>query len=89
MITSQRSNKPPWITNRIRRLGKKKKKCRILKKKGPLWWSTDKIMQKEIANSRQEYIDKVLKDGNSGKSFYAVGTRRALEMVCWRPIPRR
>ena len=27
-------------------------------------------MQKEIANFRQEYVDKVLEDGNSGKSFY-------------------
>ena len=37
----------------------------------PLRLSANKIRQKEIANFRQEYVDKVLEDGNSNKSFYA------------------
>ena len=69
--TRRRSNEPPWITNRIRRLFKKK--CRIYKKDGrsQKWWVIDRVMQGLIAESRQEFVDKALENGNSGKSFYA------------------
>ena len=69
--TRRRSNEPPWITNRIRRLFRRK--CRIYKKDGrsQKWWAIDRVMQGLIAESRQEFVDKALEDGNSGKSFYA------------------
>ena len=76
--TRRRSNEPPLITHKIRRL--LKKKCRIYKKEGrsQAWWATDHIMQALIAESRQEFVDKALEDGNSGKPFYAAAKALAL-----------
>lgn len=67
----RRSNEPPWITHRIR--GLYRKKCRIYKKAGRTdeWWRTDDLMQREIADSRQEFVEKILRVGNGGRSFYA------------------
>ena len=67
----RRSNEPPWITHRIR--GLYRKKCRIYKKAGRTddLWKTDERMQKEIVDSRQEFVDKILQDCNRGRSFYS------------------
>ena len=67
----KRSNEPPWITHRIRRLFKKK--CRIYKRHGRSnsWWATDEVMQQEIKESREQFVERTLADGNAGKSFFA------------------
>ena len=67
----KRSNEPPWITHRIRRLFKKK--CRIYKKHGRSnsWWATDEFMQQQIKESREQFVERTLADGNAGKSFFA------------------
>ena len=66
----KRSSEPPWITNRIRKLYKKK--CRIYKNGGrtQAWWATDTVLQEEIAESREMFVEKTLEDGTNGKSFY-------------------
>ena len=67
----KRSNEAPWITHRIRRLFRKK--CRIYKKYGrnESWWLTDERMQQEIKDSREEFVERTLAEGNSGRTFYA------------------
>ena len=67
----KRSNEDPWIHQGIRRL--LKKKIRIYKKSGrsQAWWDTDSLLQKEISDSKETYVEKMLAQGNSGKSFYA------------------
>ena len=68
--TRKRSTEPPWITKRIKRLWKKK--LRIYKKKGKnaVWWNTDHALQEAITEARTGFVDRILEDGNSGKSFY-------------------
>ena len=68
--TRKRSTEPPWITKRIKRLWKKK--LRIYKKKGKnaVWWNTDHVLQEAITEARTGFVDRILEDGNSGRSFY-------------------
>ena len=67
----KRSNEDPWIHQGIRRLSKKK--IRIYKKssRSQAWWDTDSLLQREINDSKETYVEKMLSQGNSGKSFYA------------------
>ena len=77
----KRSNESPWITRGIRRLWKKK--IRIYKKEGrsQAWWDTDAILQAKIESSRNEFVEKILEEGNGGKSFYAATKRLAKAAV--------
>lgn len=56
--TRKRSNEHPWITHRIRRLWKKKK--RIYKKKGKsgLWHRTDHQLTERIRESKEAFVEK-------------------------------
>ena len=67
----RRSNEDPWINRKIRRLWKKK--VRVYKKEGKSgrWWQIDADLQEEIAYSKSEFVDRLLEEGNAGKSFYA------------------
>lgn len=67
----KRSNESPRITRGVRRMWKKK--IRIYKKegKGQAWWDTDRALHKRIGASRNEFMEKMLLEGNSGRSFYA------------------
>ena len=62
----KRSNEDPWIHHWIWRLWKKK--IRIYKKSGrsQAWWDTDSLLQKEISDSKETYVEKMLAQGNSG-----------------------
>ena len=73
----KRSNESPWITRHIRWLWKKK--IRIYKKGGRCdkWWETDRKIQELISNSREAFVEKMLEEGNSGKSFYAATRKLA------------
>ena len=66
----KRSNESPWITWGIRRLWKKK--IRVYKKEGKSqnWWDVDRVLQEKIDKSRAEFVEKILDEGNSGRSFY-------------------
>ena len=77
----KRSNESPWITRGIRRLWKKK--IQIYKKEGrsQAWWNTDEILQKRIEDSRNEFVEKILAEGNSGRSFYAATKKLAKAAV--------
>ena len=67
----KRSNEDPWITRSIRRLGKKK--IRQYKKGGktPKWWDIDRKLQEAIAAAKDDYVARLLLDGNNGRPFYA------------------
>ena len=67
----KRSNESPWITKKIRRLWKRK--IRLYKKAGksPAWWETERVLQESIADARTGFVEKMLEEGNNGKSFYA------------------
>ena len=67
----RRSNEDPWITRKTRRLWKKK--VRVYKKEGKSakWWQVDTDLKEEIANSKSEFIERLLDEGNVGRSFYA------------------
>ena len=73
----KRSNESPWITRHIRRLWKIK--IRVYKKAGQCdkWWEIDRRLQELISNSREAFIEKMLEEGNSGKSFYAATRKLA------------
>ena len=68
--TRKRSTEPPWITKRIKCLWKKK--LRIYKRKGKntAWLNTDHALQEAITEARTGFVDRILEDGNSGRSFY-------------------
>ena len=70
-------NEDPWITRSIRRLWKKK--IRQYKKggKNEQWWATDNKLQEAIATAKHEYVEKLLLEGTSGRSFYAATKRLA------------
>ena len=36
-----------------------------------MWWDTDRLLQEKIEESRATFVDKLLQEGNEGKSFYA------------------
>ena len=73
----KRSNESPWITRSIRRLWKKK--IRIYKKEGrsQAWWSTDRIIQEKIESSRISFVEKMVEEGNCGRSFYTATKKLA------------
>ena len=73
----RRSNEDPWITRHIRRLWKRK--LRLYKKDGrsASWWATDAQLQDAIADSKELFVEKLLEEGGSGKSFYRA-TKRLL-----------
>lgn len=66
----KRSNDAPWITRYFQRLWKRK--IQIYKKGGrsDRCWETDRIFQEIIQESREAFIEKMLEEGNSGRSFY-------------------
>ena len=76
-----RSNEAPWITRAIRRLWKRK--IRLYKKGGrsDAWWATDAELQRRIADSRVDFVDRMLEDGTGGRSFYAATKRLATCVV--------
>ena len=67
----KRSNEWPWITLNVRRLWKRK--LRLYKKNGRCqkWWDTDAQLQRELEQAKESFLDKMLAQGNAGKSFYA------------------
>ena len=67
----KRSNESPWITRHIRRLWKRK--IREYKKggKSDRWWQIDKELQEHITTAREAFVERMLEEGNSGRSFYA------------------
>ena len=71
----RRSNEDPWITRQIRRLWKRK--LRLYKKEGrsQAWWDTDGVLQEAIADSKEAFVERLLEDGGSGKSFYSATKR--------------
>ena len=73
----KRSNESPWITRHIRRLWKRK--VRIYKKAGRCdkWREVDRRLQELIGSSREAFVEKMLEEGNSGKSFYAATRKLA------------
>lgn len=62
-------NELPWITRHIRRLWKKK--IRLYKKGGRCesWWETYRFLQEKIAESRYAFVERMLEEGNTSKSF--------------------
>ena len=77
----KRSNESPWITRGIRRLCKKK--IRVYKKEGKSvrWWDIDRLLHERIEKSRVEFVEKMLEEGNNGRSFYAATKRLAKAAV--------
>ena len=77
----KRSNESLWITRGIRRLWKKK--IRIYKKEGrsQAWWDTDAIIQGKIEDSRNAFVEKILEEGNAGRSFFAATWKLAKAAV--------
>ena len=73
----KRSNESPWITRAIRRLWKRK--IRLYKKAGKCqaWWDTDRLLQAKIAESRNNFVDRMIEEGCTGKSFYAATRKLA------------
>ena len=66
-----RDNEHPWITDGIR--AKWKKKMRIFKKygRGAAWKRFDARLTQHIMDKKREFVEKVVSDGNNGKSFHA------------------
>lgn len=71
----RRSNKDPWISRRIRRLWKKKIRAYKQGGKTEKWWRIDATLQEEIKLAKEEFVERLLSKGNSGKSFY-VATKK-------------
>lgn len=67
----KRSTEAPWITRRIKRLWKRK--IRSYKKGGKThrWHETYRKLQTQIAEARSGFVDLLLEEGNSGKTFYS------------------
>ena len=65
----KRSNESPWITRKIRRLWKRM--VRIYKKGGRTqgWWDTDRALQARLGEARNSFVDRMLEEGTTGKSF--------------------
>lgn len=58
-------------------------KIRIYKKEGKsqAWWDIDRALQEKIEASRNEFVEKMLLMGNSGRSFYAATKKLARAAV--------
>ena len=67
----RRSNEDPWISRKIRRLWKKKIRAYKQGGKTEKWWRIDSVLQEEIKVAREDFVERLLTDGNSGRSFYA------------------
>ena len=82
----RRSNEDPWITRNIRRLWKKK--LQIYKKGGRNndWWATDSALQDAIETSKESYVERLLEEGSSSRSFYSATKKLASATSCreWR-----
>ena len=66
-----RSNDPPWITNGIRRLAKRK--ARIFKREGksPLWIRLRDDQDAMMADSKSAYIERLEDSGTDTRAFFA------------------
>ena len=55
------------------------KKIRIYKKAGrsDAWWEVDQVLQEQIKSSRESFVEKMLEEGNSSKSFYSATRKLA------------
>ena len=55
------------------------KKIRIYKKAGrsDAWWEVDRVLQEQIKSSRESFVEKMLEEGNSSKSFYSATRKLA------------
>ena len=75
MRVRKRSNESPWITKRVRRLWKRK--IRLYKKggKSQLRWNTEKKMQASLNEARSGFVERMLEDGNMGRSFYSTAKK--------------
>ena len=73
----KRSNESPWITRRIRKMWKRK--IRLYKKKGKsqAWWDTERVLQERIVKAKEDFVERLLEDGNAGRSFYAATKKLA------------
>ena len=73
----KRSNEAPWITRNIRRLWKQK--LRLYKKGGRCekWWDTEHQLQKRIDESREAFVERILEEGNSSRSWRVRLMRRS------------
>ena len=73
----KRSNEDLWISRKIRRLWKKK--IREYKKGGKTekWWRADVALQEEIQTAKEEFVERLLEGGNSGRSVYAATRKLA------------
>ena len=72
MVTIRaRSNEKPWVTNGIRRRSKKKKRVYREEGRSPRWRGLCEEMEEEIRQKKSAFVDKVLEDGNTGKSYYS------------------
>ena len=58
-----RSNEKPWVTNGIRRLGKKKKRTYKREGKSPLWLALRDKMSQLLEKSKSLYVDKMARNG--------------------------
>ena len=73
----KRSTEHPWITRAVRRLWRRK--IRIYRKEGrsQAWWRTDGILQEKLRDARNSFVEVLLEDGNSGRSFYSATKKLA------------
>ena len=73
----KRSNESPWITKRVKRLWKRK--IRLYKKGGKSGrlWDTDRKLKQSLADARNGFVEKLLEEGNTGRSFYSATKKLA------------
>lgn len=67
----KQSTEAPWITKRIRKLWKRKIPLYKRGGKSQQWHATNRELQGKIAEARSGFVDLLLEEGNSGKTFYA------------------
>ena len=71
VVTSRRrSNEEGWITNQIRRQSKKKHRLFKRHGRGRVWREYRDKVRLKIKESRESFIDRMITDGNLGKSYY-------------------
>ena len=73
----KRSNESPWITRHIRRLWKRKIRAYNKEGKSEKYWEIERTLQEQISSSREAFVERMLEEGNSGKSSYAATRRLA------------
>lgn len=77
----RRSNEDPWITRGIRRLWKRKIRYYKRVGKSDRWWATEEKLQRAIAESKEEFVNRLLLEGSNGDHF-------TLRQGDWRPRQR-